>query len=152
MFFTLIAFHSCASIKQPVFKQLTNLKFNSWNNGNITLLADAEFENPNRYSVQLAGTDLNLSLDGKKAAQVQQEMDIKVPAAQSFKVPIKIDISTSDLSPDLLLGGAMAVLTNKKIPMHLDGSVTLKILKVKVKIPVNHDQQISPKELMRIVN
>ncbi|QQS28830.1 MAG: LEA type 2 family protein [Sphingobacteriales bacterium] len=144
----LLMLGSCASLKHPQFKQLTNVKFNSWNKGKLTLRADAEFDNPNPYKFHLTATDINLLLNGKKAAHVEQEMNIKLPASKPFTVPINIEISTDDLTADFLLDGAMAVLTNKKIPMQLNGTVTVKFFLVKMKIPVKHEQQISVKDLM----
>lgn len=145
----LIQFTACEAPKQPEFKELTNVKFNSWTKGNLSLTADAVLNNPNPFGIQLTGTDLNLLLDGKKAAHVQQTIDMQVPAAQNFKLPINININPQDLSPDLLLGGALSVFGNKKIQMRLNGTVTARLLEIDFKIPVDYTQDLSLKDFRR---
>ncbi|OWY19834.1 hypothetical protein C7N43_37030 [Sphingobacteriales bacterium UPWRP_1] len=145
----LLQFFACEAPKQPEFKELVNVKFNSWTKGNLALTADAVFNNPNPFGIQLTGTDMNLLLDGKKAAHVQQAVDMQVPAARDFKVPINISINPKDLSPDLLWGGALSMLGNKKINMRLNGTVTVRVLEIDFKIPVDHTQELSLKDLRR---
>jgi len=148
MFALLWSITACDAPKQPEFKELINLKFNSLKKGVVTLTADAVFNNPNPFGIQLTSTDLNLLLDGKKAANVQQSIDIKVPASQGFKVPINININPKDLSANLLLDGALTMFNNKKIPMRLNGTVTVKVLELEFKIPVNYEQPVSLKEFL----
>lgn len=145
----LAQFYACETPKQPVFKNLENVNFDSWTKGNIKLSANAVFTNPNPFAVQLTGTDMNLLLNGQKTAHMQQTVEMQVPPMQDFRVPINLNINPKDLSSDLLLDGALALFTNKKVKMRLNGTVAIKVLQIEFKIPIDHEQDISLKDLHR---
>jgi len=135
-------FLACEAPQKPTFKTMKNVQLSSLKNNKITLTADAILNNPNAFGLTLTATDLDVSIDGKKAGNVKQTLDTEIPASSDFTIPVKMDIDQKMISGDLL-NTAMNFLLNKKVKVHYKGYVTVKALDIPIDIPIDNEEEVT---------
>ncbi len=143
----LLIFNACKKPQAPIFIGINNLKIGKIQDGQLMLTADAHCHNPNAMKGKLTGTDLDISIKGKSAGVVNQTELVKIPANADFIIPLEARLSSSFLSKNLL-GGVLSFLQDGKVPVHIQGDVTIKIVEIPLKIPVDHTDEISLKDLL----
>ena len=136
---------ACEAPQKPTFKNMKNVQLSSLKNKKITLTADAILHNPNSFGLTLTATDLDISIDGKKAGNVKQTLDTEIPASADFVVPVKMDIDQKVISGDLL-NTAMNFLLNKKVKVHYKGHITVKALDIPIDIPIDNEEEVTMKK------
>jgi len=139
-------FCACNKPQEPVFKEIKNLKVSKLSNGQLGLTADAHYFNPNKMKGKLAKIDLDLEIEGQKVGTVNQAELVEVPANAEFVIPLEANVSSKFLS-DNWLGGIVSILQSGKVPVRIYGSATIKILEIPVKVPIEHTEDISLKNL-----
>ena len=75
---------SCVPKEQVVFKSVNNLTLDVGLSGNPVLKGDAFFFNPNKIKATLKEIKVEVLVDGKKAALVDQQMELLVPRNSDF--------------------------------------------------------------------
>ncbi len=132
---------ACEGPSKPEFKQMKNVKVTNVSASKVTLIADAELYNPNVFSVQLTGVNLDVSVNKKNAGKVMQTHNIEVPAQKNFSVPVKIDVALKDLSNDLF-GTLLNIAGNRAIDVHYKGYVSIKALEIEIDVPIDAEEQV----------
>jgi hypothetical protein len=104
-----------------------------------TLKANAIFFNPNRVRGRLKKIDVEIFVNGKKAASVNQKMTTKIPANAEFTVPIEVQLALKELGfMDTLLG----VFGGKKFEIQYKGSLRLSYHGLPVRVPVDYKDEV----------
>lgn len=104
-----------------------------------TLKANAIFFNPNRVRGRLKKIDVEIFVDGKKAASVNQKMKTVIPANAEFTVPIQVQLALKELGfMDTLLG----VFGGKTFEIHYKGSLRLTYHGLPIKVPVDYKDEV----------
>lgn len=104
-----------------------------------TLKANAVFFNPNNVKGKLKGIDVEIFLNGKKAANVRQDYDMKIPANAEFTVPLVVNLNIKELGfMDTLLG----MVGGKKYEVRYEGSIKLKYKGLPIKVPVKYRDEV----------
>ena len=135
-------FLACEAPQKPEFKYIKNVKFSSLKGNNVILDADVILHNPNPFGLTLTATNLDVSVNNKRAGNVEQTFDTEVAAASDFSVPVKIGIDQKIISGDLL-NTAMNFLLNKKVKVHYKGYVTVKALDIPIDIPIDNEEEVT---------
>ncbi|MGB1206322.1 MAG: LEA type 2 family protein [Chitinophagales bacterium] len=133
---------SCEAPQKPEFKYIKNVKLSSLKDTKISLTGDVILNNPNPFGMTLTATDLDVSIDGKKAGNVKQTFDTEIPASADFVVPVKIDLDQKIISGDWL-NTAMSFLFNQKVKVHYKGYVTVKALEIPIDIPIDNEEEVT---------
>jgi hypothetical protein len=103
------------------------------------LKANAVFFNPNDVRGKLKRINVEIFVDGKKAAFVNQKLKTKIPANGEFIVPLEVKLSIKDLGfMDTLLG----VLGGKKFEVRYEGSLKLSYRGVPINVPVHYKDEV----------
>lgn len=103
------------------------------------LRANALFYNPNHMSGRLKKIQVDIFVNGKKAASVDQELRTKIPSNAEFTVPLEVKLALKDLGfVDTLLG----VLGGKTFDVHYLGSLKLNYRGIPVKVPVDYRDEV----------
>jgi LEA14-like dessication related protein len=103
------------------------------------LKANAVFFNPNDLRGRLKRINVDIFVDGKKAASVNQQLKTLIPANAEFSVPIEVNLSIKELGfMDTLLG----VIGGKKFEVRYEGSLKLSYHGVPINVPVSYRDEV----------
>lgn len=104
-----------------------------------TLKANAVFYNPNNMRGKLKNIDVEIFVNGKKAANVKQDYNTKIPARAEFTVPLQVNLAIKELGTMETIWG---VLGGKKFEVRYLGSVRLSYKGVPFKVPVDYKDDV----------
>jgi len=100
-----------------------------------TLRANAIFYNPNDMRGRLKKIDIEIFVDGKKAASVEQSLKTSIPAAAEFTVPIEVKLALKELGfMDTLFG----MIGGRTFEIHYKGSLKLTYHGFPINVPVDY--------------
>lgn len=103
------------------------------------LKANAVFFNPNRIRGRLKRIDVEIFIDGKKAASVDQQLKTRIPANAEFTVPIEVHLAMKELGfMDTLFG----VIGGKRFEIHYKGSLRLTYHGLPFNVPVDYKDNV----------
>jgi hypothetical protein len=103
------------------------------------LKANAIFFNPNKVRGRLKRIDVEIFLNGKKAAHVDQHLKTVIPSQAEFTVPLEVKLAIKELGfMDTVLG----MLGGKKYEVHYKGSLRLSYHGVPIKVPVDYKDEV----------
>jgi LEA14-like dessication related protein len=104
-----------------------------------TLKANAVFFNPNKVRGKLKKIDIQIFVNGKKAASVDQKLKTVIPANAEFTVPVTVDLAIKELGlMDTLLG----MIGGKTFEIHYKGSLRLSYHGVPINVPVDYKDDV----------
>lgn len=141
---TLCLFVACQEMaKEPVFKEMTNIKVADFKGDIVTLKADALFNNPNLFGVQIIKTDVQVEVNGNKVGKVNQVKAAEMPAMSDFSVPVEIEFDTNKVfKSGGFWGKALEVLANRSLKVKYNGTVTVKALEIELELPIDFENEI----------
>lgn len=103
------------------------------------LKANAVFYNPNDVRGKLKRINVEVYVDGKKAAYVNQKLKTRIPANGEFIVPLEVKLSIKELGfMDTLLG----VIGGKKFEVRYEGSLKLSYRGFPINVPVHYKDEV----------
>jgi len=103
------------------------------------LRANALLYNPNNIRMTVKKIDMEVFVDGKKAAVIDQQLKIKVPARAEFTVPLEVKLNMKEIG---LLDAVFAVIGGKKFQIHYKGTIRLQYKGVPFSVPVDYKEEI----------
>lgn len=99
-------------IKAPEFKGITGINLKKNTQGNLVLVANAKYHNPNLLGGKFQVKDIKVFVNNKYMANLNTDT-YKVPTKKDFTVPLEVDFDTKYLKKDNLLDALNAALNNK---------------------------------------
>jgi LEA14-like dessication related protein len=129
---------SCLPKEEIVLKDIQNIEMKTAANGDPLLSGNAIFHNPNKTKMMLRQINIEIFVDGKKAAHSDQKLDANIPARNDFTVPLEVKLNLQEIGLNTLFG----FLTGKKHEVRFLGSVRVKVHGVVVKIPVDYKSDL----------
>jgi LEA14-like dessication related protein len=103
------------------------------------LKANAIFYNPNSMRGKLRRINVDIFVNGKKAASVNQDLKTTIPANNEFSVPIEVKLAIKELGfMDTLLG----MIGGKKFEVRYEGSLKLSYHGFPINVPVNYKDEV----------
>ena len=103
------------------------------------LKANAVFYNPNDVRGKLKRINIEVYVDGKKAAFVNQKLKTKIPANAEFIVPLEVRLNIKELGfMDTLLG----VIGGKTFEVRYEGSLKLSYRGFPINVPVHYKDEV----------
>lgn len=130
---------SCAPKEQVVFKSINNLLLDGDVGGSPLLKGDALFFNPNKIQTRLKEIKVEVTVDGKKAAEVDQLMDLVIPKQSEFTVPIQAKLALKDMG---LLDAVIGFFGGKSYQVQFVGYIRIVKHGITIKVPVKYNQEI----------
>ena len=130
---------SCAIKKKPEFIKIDGIELVEANSRTLTLKAEALFNNPNVVGGRLNTEGVNVFVNDMLMGVVSAE-EFKVPAKNSFKVPLQIKINTKDLlskDPNGLLGGLLNSVLNRSLTVKYEGVIEFKAMGFTYRYPIS---------------
>lgn len=104
-----------------------------------TLKANAIFYNPNDMRGKLKKIDVEIFVNGKKAATVDQEMKTSIPAESEFTVPLEVKLVIKELG---LMDTLFGMIGGKTFKIHYKGSLKLSYRGLPINVPVDYKDEV----------
>ena len=130
---------SCVPKEEVVFRGVKNITIETNQQGDPVLKADALFYNPNKERMKLKEIFADVLVNGKPAAQVRQKLNLSIPAASDFSVPVAAQLSLKELG---FLDTIVNLLGGKKYDIQYAGFVRISVHGVTIKVPFTYTEQI----------
>lgn len=136
-FVLLVAFPSCKPKEDVQLRKIKDVIVDA--TSEPLLKANAILYNPNNIRMTVKKIDMEVFVDGKKAAVIDQQLKLKVPAKDEFTVPLEVKLNMKEIG---LLDAVFAVIGGKKFQVHYKGTIRLQYKGVPFSVPVNYKEEI----------
>ena len=103
------------------------------------LKANAIFFNPNEMRGRLKKIDVEIFVDGKKAASVEQTLKTTIPAVSEFTVPLEVKLAIKELG---VMDTIFGMLGGKTFKVHYKGSLRLSYRGFPINVPVDYKDEV----------
>ncbi len=138
MMLVLIVFLSaCGDYKDVELRQLRNVTADVSNDPMLKM--EAVFFNPNQQQGKLKAINIDVFVEGKKAAVIKQTLKIKVPSQGNFTVPIQVKLNLKEQG---LFGTLMGMIGAKRMKVHYKGNIRINYHGLPIIVPVDHEEEI----------
>lgn len=108
-------------------------------NSEPMLKANAIFFNPNKVRGKLKRINVDIYVNGKKSARVDQKLRTEIPAQKEFAVPLEVKLNMKELGfMDTLLG----MIGGKKLEVRYQGYLKLTYHGFPIRVPVDYTDNI----------
>lgn len=139
-FIACMALYSLCSCKpnEPLqLRQIKNVKVEL--NQEPFIRAEAVIHNPNKMRVKLRKADVEVRVDGKHAASIQQDFNLIIPAESDFTLPLEVKVNLREMG---FLDTVLSVLGGRKFEVQYTGMLWLTYNGVRIKLPVRHREEV----------
>ncbi len=133
--------HGCVQPESPELRSIGSIDFELLSLNEVRLKSEALLYNPNKTSMVLKESDIDIELDGKKVASVNKKYDLKIKRESEFTVPIEVDVKLSDLNLNTI-GTALGLLGGKGKEIHFSGKIKVKVYGMPFTIPVDYVEEV----------
>ncbi len=116
---------SCSIPKKPKFKYIDNLEVKNVGLRNITLKADAVFNNPNHLKGTLSVEDIHVFVDNIDVGTISSK-EFEVPSKSEFAIPLEGTFSLSKIyeeNKNSLLGSVLKVIQTDSLHVRYKGNI-----------------------------
>ena len=131
---------SCATTKPIEFRTIRNITVDMDNTGQPLLRGEAVLYNPNKLRMKLKEVRLQITLDGKKSASVDQKPNQVIPAVSEFPVFVEAHLSLNEQGG--LMNTMLDFFGGKRYQVLYTGFVRVRVHGVRIKIPVEFKNEL----------
>jgi LEA14-like dessication related protein len=104
------------------------------------LKGNAVLYNPNKQRMKLRKINVDVYINDKKTARIDQEPSIAIPAEAEFTVPLEVKLNMKELGfMDTLFG----VLGGKKMKVRYKGTISITYKGIPVRVPVDYESTVN---------
>lgn len=103
------------------------------------LKANAIFYNPNDMRGRLKKIDIEIFVNGKKAASVDQALKTAIPAAAEFSVPLEVKLALKEIG---VMDTIFGMIGGKKFDIHYKGFLKLTYRGLPINVPVDYEDEV----------
>ena len=132
-----VVLFSCAPKERIVLKRIKDVVADA--SAEPKLRGEAIFYNPNNMRMKLRKIKIDVYIDGKKAAEVDQELRSLIPAKSEFSIPIEVKLAIKELG---LLDTLFGMIGGKKMEIHYKGSLRLNYKGIPINVPVDYKDEV----------
>lgn len=137
IFVAFLALFSCKPEEEIVLQQIKDVVVDA--TGGPKLKAQAVFYNPNNMRMKLRKITVDVFVDGKKAAQIDQSLKTVIPARGEFTIPLEVSLAMEDLG---LLDTLLGMLGGRKLNVHYKGVLKLNYYGMPLRVPVDYKDEV----------
>jgi hypothetical protein len=134
---------ACAPFQQPVFKSFDGTEGLKMDEGKINFTLKGTIENPNWYALKVKPSMLEVTIDGKKFANVFLDEKMKIKGKQTVSLSAPMHAELEEGAMMRMMGMAL----KDSIHLNLAGDVKGGVFFIYKKFPVNITRSVSPKGL-----
>jgi LEA14-like dessication related protein len=138
LFIFVLTFSGCEKPDQDiVLRQIKDVVVDA--TSEPTLKANAIFFNPNKMSGKIRKIKVDIFVNGKKAANVDQDLKLAVPGQSEFTVPIEVKLAIKELG---FMDTVFGLLGGKKFEVRYQGFLKLSYRGIPIKVPVDYKDDV----------
>ncbi|GAA4278545.1 hypothetical protein [Aquimarina mytili] len=144
---TFLLITSCTISKKPKFKHVENLEVKSIGLRNVTLRADAVFNNPNNLKGKLSIDDIHVFIDNIDVGTISSK-EFDVPAENEFAIPLEGTFSLSKIyekNKTNILGSVLKVIQTDSLNVQYKGNIRYHLGSFSYPYKIDKEQKISLK-------
>ena len=128
---------SCGPKEDIEFRHIRDVVVDG--SGKPKLKANAVFYNPNTIRMKLRSLTVDIFVDGKKAAEIDQDLKMQIPAQSEFIVPLEVTLAAEDLS---FLDTVLGMIGGRKMEVHYKGALKLNYRGLPLRVPVDYKDEV----------
>lgn len=129
---------SCGPKEDIQFKYVKDVIVDA--NTEPLLRGNAVLYNPNKQRMKLRKMNVDVYINDKKTARIDQEPSIVIPAEAEFTVPLEVKLNMKELGfMDTLFG----VLGGKKMKVRYKGTISITYKGIPVRVPVDYESTVN---------
>ena len=103
------------------------------------LKANAIFYNPNNMRGRIRKIDVEIFVNGKRAASVDQSLKTSIPAQAEFTVPLEVKLAMKELG---VMDTIFGMIGGKTFKIRYKGSLKLSYRGVPISVPVDYEDEV----------
>lgn len=142
----LIIVQGCKRPEAPVFETVREVSIKESSGDSITLMALADFYNPNNYKMVLKQADIDVLLNGKKISSLHQEYNLVIEKNANFTVPLEATFSQQEINGNII-SSALDILMGRNLTINYVGNIKVKAYGIKIRVPVDGESKINIRDL-----
>lgn len=135
---------SCHKPESPQFKHLENVVVEMQSLSTANLHAEAVLHNPNKNTITIKSADIDILVNEKVIAILEQDFDIKAEGHEDFMIPLDVKIKLKDLNINAI-GSALGLFGDKGQEIHYLGKIKVKAYGVPFSVKVDYKDNINLK-------
>lgn len=136
-FFSVVAFQCQKPDQDIVLRRVKDVVVDA--TSDPMLKANAVFYNPNNVRGRIKKVKVDIYVNGKKAANVDQDFKLIVPAQSEFTVPIEVKLAVKELG---FMDTVFGMIGGKKFEVRYEGFLKLNYHGIPIKVPVNYKDDV----------
>lgn len=136
--FTVVVMGACKKPDQDiVLRQIRDVVVDA--TSEPMLKANAIFYNPNNVRGRLKKIDVEIFVNGKKAASVDQSLKTSIPSRSEFSVPLEVKLALKELG---VMDTIFGMIGGKKFKVRYKGSLRLSYRGLPINVPVDYEDDV----------
>jgi len=140
--FFFICLSSCVPNDPVQFRAVKNIVLDTGTSGEPQLRGEATFYNPNHIRMKLKEINVEVWVNGKKSAQVDQKPDLAIPGDSEFSVAVVATLSLKEIG---LLDTVLSLFGGKKYEVEYRGYLRIHVHGVTVRVPIQYKKDVQLK-------
>jgi LEA14-like dessication related protein len=139
LFFVMISvLGGCVPKEKVTLRSVVIKQVEPGRDGDPLLKADVVFFNPNSSRMRLRRIQIDILVDGTKAASVDQELSALIKANSEFTVPLEVKLKMKEIG---LLNTIVNLFAGKKYEIQFVGNMKVKVNGFPLKVPVSYKEE-----------
>jgi len=130
---------SCVPKEQVVLRGIENVELAPGKGTDPLLKADARFYNPNQLRMKVKEIQLDVFVDGKKSARIDQKLKSVIKSKAEFTLPLEVQLSLKEIG---LVDALLGLFGGKRYQLRYVGHIKVSVKGFPVKIPVDYTKEV----------
>jgi len=141
-----ILFSGCLEYEDVDFKGIQNFKLEEKTSENLVMRLDLKVDNPNKYNITIAPSDLDIYVNGKLAGKTKMREKVVLKKETTGVYPLYMKAKTKDIMSALPM--SLGSLLSGKIKLGIKGKVKAKAYGVGKKFAIDEEETVYLKNFM----
>lgn len=129
----------CVPKEQVVLRAIENVELAPGQGVDPILKADARFYNPNKIRMKIKAIELDVFIDGKKSARVDQKLKSVIKSQAEFTLPLEVQIAMKEIG---LVDALLGLFGGKKYLINYKGHIKVTVKGFPLRIPVDYSKEV----------
>lgn len=135
----LVLLAGCVPEEQVVLRAIDNVELAPGKGADPILKADARFYNPNKIRMKIKAIELDVFIDGKKSARVDQKLKSVIKSQAEFTLPLEVQLSMKEIG---LVDALLGLFGGKKYLINYKGHIKVTVRGFPLRIPVDYSKEV----------
>lgn len=141
----LVLLTGCTDLIKPRFERVENVRVAEASRQRLVVTGDIVLFNPNPVAVRLTSMDLSLVSTGIQLADIDQTVEARLEPRTTSSIPLTVAFDPADLAGnglDGLLNMGLSAVSDRAIPLVIEGDLAVGLGERTVTIPIRSEQQV----------